>query len=569
MKKLIVFIYCLIFIDLQCLSCLVNYCYGEIYYVSPTGNNSNPGTFQQPWATPGYGSRNINAGDTLIILGGTYLLSEYDADIIEPPSGTPNAWTVIQGETNNRPLLCGLNNLLTAMDLSGKSYVMIDNIEITHYELVSGDSCWFRNGIQILDQTSNFLIFRNLYIHHIDEFGMNFQDIQNVDILNCRIEFCGFGALGGPLGTQGGWRNVKIKNCSLSYSGHYYQGGDGSNSPYDRPDGFGIEPSSGPILIENTVVQHNYGDGLDSKSLHTTIRGCIVANNSCDGVKLWADSSRIENTLIYGRGDGSSIITPWAPIVIDQVEQAGARFEIVNVTVDDSLGNEYLLYVQYENPIPVNIVLRNCIFSGRGPNTTIFVHANSTILVDHNLFFIPHNSAVFYHGERVFTCSDLDSLGPGNICGDPLFVNPAWGTNGDYHLMQGSPAIDAGTSIGAPLVDLDGKPRDNYPDIGAYEFSSSSDVNTEMEPNLSNTFYCYPNPFNLITNINFSLTNNSYTELKIFDLLGRELTTLIKGELKSGNYSIPLNLNGLPSGIYIASLYTGNVIKQIKIILLK
>ena len=57
----------------------------------------------------------------------------------------------------------------------------------------------------------------------------------------------------------------------------------------------------------------------------------------------------------------------------------------------------------------------------------------------------------------------------GNINSDPLLVNaPA----GDYHLTAGSPAINAGTTIGAPSYDLNGAPRDAQPDMGAFEFGA-------------------------------------------------------------------------------------------------
>ena len=57
----------------------------------------------------------------------------------------------------------------------------------------------------------------------------------------------------------------------------------------------------------------------------------------------------------------------------------------------------------------------------------------------------------------------------GNINGDPLFVNEP---GGDYHLTPASPAVNAGTTIGAPLDDLDGALRDAQPDIGAFEFAA-------------------------------------------------------------------------------------------------
>lgn len=443
---------------------------GRVYYVSPNGSDANPGTREQPWASPGYASRQLHPGDTLIILGGRYVLREYDADIITPPSGTPDAWITIRGEEGNRPILAGRENLITAINLSGAQYVRIENLEITHDDQARGEAAWFRDGLEILGAPAAHLVLKNLYIHHVDEFGMNIQDVEDLQILDSRIEYAGFGALGGPAGEQGGWRNVVVRNTSLSWSGHYYQGGDGSNRPYDRPDGFGIEPSSGPILLEGVIAEHNYGDGLDSKAANTIIRQSIVANNSCDGVKLWGTGSRIENTLIYGRGDGNAEPTPWAAIVISPEDQRDARFEIIHVTVDDFLGQNYLLYVQYDYPdVPAHVIIRNSIFSARGPESPIYIAPASTLLAEHTLFYFPQNEFVLVHGEQTFTCANLNALGKGNFCADPLFVRPAWGEMGDYHLQPGSPALNAGMSEGAPAVDLEGHPRATPPDLGAYE----------------------------------------------------------------------------------------------------
>ncbi len=442
----------------------------QIYYVSPTGSDSNPGTRDQPWASPGYASRRLRPGDTLVILGGRYLLREYDADILTPPSGAPDAWITIRGEEGNRPILAGRDDLMTAVNLSGVSYVRIENLEITHDDSARGQAVRFRDGLEILGAPASHIVLQNLYIHHVDEFGMNIQDVENLQILDCRIEYAGFGALGGPAGEHGGWRDVVIRNTSLSWSGHYYQGGDGSNRPYDRPDGFGIEPSAGPILLEGVIAEHNYGDGLDSKAANTTIRQSIVANNACDGIKLWGPGSRIENTLIYGRGDGNPDPTPWAAIVIAPEDQPDAQFEIVNVTVDDFLGQNYLMYVQYDYPdVSAHVTVRNTIFSARGPESPIYLAPASTLVADHNLFFFPQNDILLIHGDQTYTCANLAALGAGNLCGDPRFVLPAWGETGDYHLQPGSPALGAGASEGAPAVDLENRPRGAPPDLGAYQ----------------------------------------------------------------------------------------------------
>ena len=450
---------------------------GNVYYVSPNGDDSNPGTLDRPWATPGYGSRRLQPGDTLIILGGRYVLSRYPDDIIAPPSGRPDAWVTIKGEEGNRPVLVGRDNLLTAIDLSGRSYVRIENLEITSDDQASGQARYFRDGIEIIGSPASHIVLKDLYIHHLDEFGVNIQDIDDLQILGCRIEYCGFGAVGGPEGEAGGWRSVLIRGCSLSYSGHYYQGvPDNPNNPYERPDGFGIEPSDGPIEIADCVVEHNKGDGLDSKARNTYIHNCIVANNSCDGVKLWGGGSRVENTLIYGRGDGNPTVIPWSPIVISS-ETPDATFEIVNVTVDDALGENYLMHVQYDYPdTPVRVTLRNSILCGRGNNSPIFIGRASALTAEHNLFYLPNSAFVLTHGDTTYTSANISLLGSGNIYGDPLFVSPAWGTEGDYHLQPNSPAIDAGMSgLGIPAFDLEGIPRSlgNAPDIGAYEYRST------------------------------------------------------------------------------------------------
>lgn len=445
------------------------------YYVALNGNNDNPGTRNQPWATPGYGSRQLQPGDTLVIRGGRYVLSQYDEDIITPPSGTAGNWITIKGEEGHRPVLAGRDDLAMAVNLSGVSYMRMENLEITHDGQTSGESLFFRDGILIVDEPASHIVLKDLYIHHIDEFGLNLQDVNDLQVINCRIEYCGFGSLGGPERMYGGWQNVLVQGCHLSYGGHYYQGGDGSTRPYDRPDGFGIEESAGPIEIVETAAEHNYGDGLDSKAANTTIRRCIVANNSCDGVKLWGKDSRVENTLIYGRGDGDSTASHWAAIVIGTTTK-DASFEIVNVSVDDTLGYNYIMYVQYdERDIPIDLTIRNTVFRGVGPNSPIYIGEATDLTATHNLFYLPNSDYVLEHGGTQYTAADISTLGSGNRYADPLYVSPAWGTTGDYHLQAGSQAINNGTTTDAPTDDLDGRTRDAYPDIGAYEWWEPTD----------------------------------------------------------------------------------------------
>jgi hypothetical protein len=445
---------------------------GNTYFVSPAGRDDNAGTEATPWATPGYGSRQLKPGDTLMILPGTYVLARYDEDILKPPSGKPDAWVTIKGGPGGRPVLAGRSNLLTAMDLSGVSHVRIENLEITHDPKAKGQNVYFRDGIELLERPGEHIVLKDLHIHHLDEFGLNVQDVNHLEIIDCRIEYCGFGAMGGPAKQKNGWQNVRINGCRLSYGGHYYQGTDGKNRPYDRPDGFGIEVSDGPVEIAHTVAEHNRGDGLDSKAANTYIHHCTVANNSCDGIKLWGGGSKVENCLIYGTGDGEGGDSPWAGIVIDHVEKPGARFELENDTHHDTpTRRPYSMYVQYDGKAAIQVLMRNCIVANA--YGAAYFGPPVKLTADHCLFFRPGEDEQVVIGEKGYSAADIagGKLGPGNLCRDPKFVAPAWGKQGDYHLQSDSPCIGAGSAEGTPGTDLDGKqrPADKPPDIGCYQ----------------------------------------------------------------------------------------------------
>lgn len=79
----------------------------------------------------------------------------------------------------------------------------------------------------------------------------------------------------------------------------------------------------------------------------------------------------------------------------------------------------------------------------------------------------------------------------------------------------------------------------------------------------------FPNPFNPTTNINFSLLEESFTTLKIFNVQGEEVETLINEELSAGSYNVDWNASGFPSGVYVYAINTKNGILSQKMILMK
>ena len=79
----------------------------------------------------------------------------------------------------------------------------------------------------------------------------------------------------------------------------------------------------------------------------------------------------------------------------------------------------------------------------------------------------------------------------------------------------------------------------------------------------------YPNPFNPATTISFSLPSKSFVSLKVFDVLGREVSTLVSEELSVGTYSWSWNAEGLASGIYFYRLQAGTFSETKKLVLIK
>ncbi len=79
----------------------------------------------------------------------------------------------------------------------------------------------------------------------------------------------------------------------------------------------------------------------------------------------------------------------------------------------------------------------------------------------------------------------------------------------------------------------------------------------------------YPNPFNPVTKINYALPKSGLVTLKIYDVLGREVMTLVNEMKSAGNYSIDFNGTNLSSGIYFYSLKSGDFTAVKKMTLIK
>ena len=103
---------------------------------------------------------------------------------------------------------------------------------------------------------------------------------------------------------------------------------------------------------------------------------------------------------------------------------------------------------------------------------------------------------------------------------------------------------------------------------GAYEYSSEILVNKSVPSDFSLS-QNYPNPFNPSTQISFSIPENSNVVLKVYDVSGKEIATLVNETKSSGNYHVVFDASKYASGIYFYKITAGSFTDTRKMILLK
>lgn len=95
------------------------------------------------------------------------------------------------------------------------------------------------------------------------------------------------------------------------------------------------------------------------------------------------------------------------------------------------------------------------------------------------------------------------------------------------------------------------------------------DENGNYTPDKFELYQNEPNPFNPVTNINYDIPKNSHVKLVVYDLLGKEIKTLVNENKTAGRYMVSFNGMNLPSGLYLYRLETDNFTQVKKMMLVK
>jgi photosystem II stability/assembly factor-like uncharacterized protein len=181
-------------------------------------------------------------------------------------------------------------------------------------------------------------------------------------------------------------------------------------------------------------------------------------------------------------------------------------------------------------------------------NDTIFVISCFLTTADSLLFAYSDFSDAF-HGGHIYVTSDLGQTW--------IMINDSVSAHSTITAVAAnSKYLFAGTQSGAwriPVADVITSVNDNHPQL----------------PTVRSLFQNYPNPFNPTTVISYRLSAISNVTLKVYDVLGREVETLVNEKQYAGTHVVTFNASDLSSGVYFYKLSAGNYTSTKKALLVK
>lgn len=148
--------------------------------------------------------------------------------------------------------------------------------------------------------------------------------------------------------------------------------------------------------------------------------------------------------------------------------------------------------------------------------------------------------------------------------GDFAIVGLAPGT---YRLQAMKPGFAQATNAPITLLQQSGLPATANASIALVE--SPTDAQPEARPTTFRLMQNYPNPFNPSTRITFTLAAAGFTTLRVYDMLGREVTTLVNDHLQAGTHTVEYSPANLASGVYYYRLSAGGSLAVRKMVLIR
>jgi len=448
------------------------------HHVAADGDDDNLGTAEAPWQTIQHAADTAEPGNTVCVHAGTYSAQEEGSVVTFSRSGTADAPITFAAAPGETVIIHGTDGPVSLA--KGASYVSLIGFTVEDFGI------W---GVTLSGDNHHILLSR-LHIAG-GEASVRFTygetegspeegPVSDVVLEDSVLRDCQYEAVDctpGPC-DRITFRRLEIYGAGMAPGAEY--GGDGLSIARGED-----------ILVEDSYIHDNGGDGIDlnSRDRDGNVRGIVVrrnrvVRNHLQGIKLWA-GGRMENNVVWGEG-------------IDPVSLGDypGTYEVVNNTIaynmydPDYSERGYAFRAAYPEEwgaAEIQLTLVNNIFAfNTGPDvgepTALYLGPKVQLTEHHNLYwnrddspqgeieaeFVTEREPAFTRGEIADgTWASVTGQGEGDVTAAPLFVS-GW-SEVEMHLQAGSPAVDAGSTDFAPSEDIEGRPRDGVPDIGAYE----------------------------------------------------------------------------------------------------
>ncbi len=415
---------------------------GSDYFVSTKGDDSGPGTESQPWRTIQHAAENANAGDTIFIRGGIY--NEYVHTV---NSGSASEGPIVfRSYQDEKPIIDGEGVDANNGIIIHRNYIKLMGLEIRNF---GENAVWVENAAHF--EISDCIVYQV-------GCGIGISDGSHDFVLN-RVEAHHFDLYGFDASPAGGGYcfNGTFNDC-VAHTGR---------SRDQNVDGFALGHGDQHDFVLNRCEAYNIFDGFDISARNSTLNRCKAYDCWNCGYKLWQNEVKLINCLGYHNSN--------ANVELDWDGQPGT-VTLQNCTFMDS--ESFNIWIENSGD---TLRMFNCILAG-GDNIGLAFEQRDTknYRGDYNIFHNDNEERGVASGyEDEFTLDDIAGGKWTTFSGQDahsivvrsaasLFTDDA---SFDLHLLPTSPAVDKGTSAGAPAEDFDGtrRPVGTGIDIGAYE----------------------------------------------------------------------------------------------------
>jgi len=514
-------------------------CSATNYYVDQNSlggncNNNNSGTLTQPFCnmdaiTSMIGQ--LNPGDTIFIRTGTYPF--VSINYLNGANGNNIVFINYDGE---QPVFDATHPNSTSNEHSFR-LINCTYIEVNGLEMINAYGL-YGSSIRLNDSDNNRII--NNHVHNNKQ-GNNLTWTSGIQLSNSS-----YNLVQNNLVHDNNWVGILTSSSNTNPS----------------------QKSVNNQYLNNLVYNHSgmgqHSDGIGFNGAYTS--NCIISynvvyNNEDDGIDTWATNSHtITHNIVYnsglnGVGDGNGFKLGGT----DQGVTPGGHFVAYNISYNNSSdgydmngsGGSFLYNnIAYGNGASGMVdvwrgagqfglnELRNNIFMNNS-QSNIRVNNQYVAGLDYNIYYQTNAAPlVNYNGTNYFNLSNYQAasgMDGNSFQVDPQFVNIS---NYDFHLMAGSPAIDAGDPLnpgGEPIVGLSS-------DIGVYEYGLQITLADAHIITSANCIEVVPNPHTDLVVVNGIF--NNFT-IQLLDANGNLIN-----DYTNSNPPLLIDYNSLSAGIY-------------------